>query len=114
MNVIEFLFARYAEEEATAKAAISGQVDWKNGWGYEGRALTPHVGIIHEPVQAAHVVYWAPARVLADVEAKRRVVAAIEKHRDGEWGDDPIHERVLYALASAYSTHPDYSQRWKP
>lgn len=79
LTIADFLLARIAEDEATARAGISGQADPENGWGYEGSALTPHVGIIHEPLQAAHITRWHPARVLAECAAKRQIV---EFHRD--------------------------------
>lgn len=72
--LVEFLNARIADDKREARAAISGQADPENGWGVEGRAVTPHVGIIHEGVQRAHVAKWNPARVLAECEAKRRIV----------------------------------------
>lgn len=100
MNVIEFLLARYAEEEAAAKAAGAGYDPYEFAEPFHCDDQGSHVGM-------------APARVLADVEAKRRVVAAIEEHQV-LWETSTVREAVLYALASAYSTHPDYSQRWKP
>lgn len=45
----------------------------------DGGALTPHVGIAHEDVQGTHIAYWHPYRVLADVTAKRRLIAFHEK-----------------------------------
>lgn len=116
MNVIEFLLARYAEEEAAARAAQEGPWDIEET-DNELRSAQPHrgeIGYIYLQTDRAFIAMHDPTAVLADVEAKRRVVAAIEEHRENEWDGDPIHERVLYALASAYSTHPDYSQRWKP
>jgi hypothetical protein len=59
------------------------------------------------------------SRVLADCEAKRRIV---ERHRSkpdtGGWycagcGDDwPCED--LRDLASVYADHPDYDEAWRP
>lgn len=84
-DLIAFLRARLDECESAARAAFSGQADPENGWGesrthgYAGVTITPHVGHIHEDVQAAHVVKWNPARVLADVAAKRQITEAYER-----------------------------------
>lgn len=79
MELVEFLKERLDEDEAAARAGISGQADPENGWGYiqdgvSRGALTPHVGIIHEYIQAAHIIRWHPTRVLAEVAAKRRII----------------------------------------
>lgn len=86
MPLIEFLTARLDEEEKAARAAMSSQADPENGWSYEktqgqrdGGVLTPHVGIAHEDTQGTHIAYWHPYRVLADIEAKRRLIAFHEK-----------------------------------
>lgn len=85
-TVAAFVTARLDEEEKAARAAISSQADPENGWGYEktqgqrdGGVLTPHVGIAHEDTQGTHIAYWHPYRVLADIEAKRRLIAFNEK-----------------------------------
>ena len=67
--------------------AFSGQMDPENGWGEDGRAVTPRVGVIHEDIQRAHVVKWNPARVLAECNAKRRIV---ERHAPHELPLGPI------------------------
>lgn len=124
-GIAAFVLARIDEDEAIARAGISGQEDPENGWGYEGRALTPHVGIIHEAAQAAHVTRWHPARVLAECAAKRAIVDAawedsvmldVEYHLRGRErleadGDYPD---TLRHLASIYADHPDYDPAWAP
>lgn len=94
-SIIEFLEARITEDEDAATAGISSQEDPENGWGYEGRALIPHVGIIHEPVQAEHITRWHPYRVLAECAAKRAIIA---QHQ--AWP-------VLAEQAPEYSTSDD-------
>lgn len=80
MTLTEFLLARITEDEAAARAGISGQADPENGWGlveYQGMAgltLAPHVGHVHERVQGEHIIRWHPYRVLAECAAKRRIM----------------------------------------
>jgi hypothetical protein len=52
---------------------------------------------------AAHIARHDPARVLADVKAKRAIIG-------DEWSDPGWD--VLCALASAYADHPDYREEW--
>jgi hypothetical protein len=131
-DLVQWLREQYAEDEQTARRAISGQVDWEEGWGAErpeGRGQTiivPHVGLIHEAVQAEHVARWNPARVLREIEAKRGVlrqyldlreqvrnpVSAENRARaralQGELGD------VLRLLALPYADRPGYRDEWRP
>ncbi|MGW8485361.1 DUF6221 family protein [Streptomyces sp. NPDC055886] len=49
---------------------------------------------------AQHVALYDPARVLREIEAKRRILAS---HARGSW---PCHH--LRDLASPYTDHPDF------
>jgi hypothetical protein len=52
-----------------------------------------------------HIARHDPARVLADVEAKRRIV---------EWDvEQPVDRGVLNILASVYADHPDFREEWR-
>lgn len=116
-TIADFLLARIDEDEAVARAGVSGQADPENGWGYGGfgspNALTPHVGIIHERVQADHITRWHPARVLAECAAKRAIVESW-READKMYGGDAgaYMDGVLRALASVYDDHPDYDPAW--
>ena len=135
-DLVAFLNARLDEDEQQARAAISGQVDWENGWGesktpgFPGVGIVPHVGRIHEDVQAAHVAKWNPARVLADVEAKRRILAehavdaglfcrtcfdpgTLDRYPD-EFSQRRFPCPTLRLLALPFASHPDYRDEWKP
>lgn len=64
------------------------------------------------PTIAAHVARYDPARVLAAVDATRRVVDAAERRlREAA---DPLAVAVLRALALPYADHADYRVRWRP
>ncbi|MFD0408613.1 DUF6221 family protein [Kitasatospora sp. NPDC127116] len=55
-----------------------------------------------------HIARHDPARVLADVDAKRRVLADVESFtEDGALA-------VLQLLALPYADHPDYRPEWAP
>lgn len=65
-----------------------------------------------------------PRRVLADIEAKRRIISLAwdkEETIEGEWGmgydRQQMAERgqypdILRAMASVYVDHPSFDERW--
>ncbi|MFB7647108.1 DUF6221 family protein [Streptomyces sp. NPDC056084] len=66
--------------------------------------------------RATHIARHDPARILADVEAKRQIL-------DGIVGADPggayitanfTAGDVLGLLALPYADHPDYREEWRP
>lgn len=66
-----------------------------------------------------HVVRYGPARVVRDVEAKRRLIARCVESIEGQgiWGEDSqqaLAEDTLALLAHPYSDHPDYDPSWSP
>lgn len=89
----------------------------------------PHMILNHvqeiEPAVAGHIARHDPARVLREVEAKRRIVGLagpiVEAVPEDDWGET-MHETamaealrpVLRLLALPYADHPDYRQEWKP
>ncbi|MCX5522182.1 DUF6221 family protein [Streptomyces bobili] len=146
-GLVEFLRARLDEDETTAEAARRQvaeracpppQVDeWETGagqwrvvpWLYSGRAEADFAqwGRIEIATLAKdHIARHDPARVLADVAAKRRILddvlptmQADEVSIAGEWGvgPDPVREAsddLLSLLALPYAEHPDYREEWKP
>jgi hypothetical protein len=145
MTLAEFLLARIAEDEAVAQAAIRPEP--VKGWSPprvdDGRWATDHgmyeervegIGITiydeggHSVEQAEHIARYDPARVLADCEAKRRIVAL---HGADKWGrfcltcddeESDVPERcpvdypcsTLRALALPYADHPDMTKDPSP
>ena len=79
-ELVRWLREQLDEETEAAQLAFSGQADPENGWGahrpewQKQTTITPHVGVIHEAVQADHIVRWNPARVLAEINAKRQLL----------------------------------------
>jgi hypothetical protein len=109
MTLVEFLTARLDEDEAVAERLRSSSVG--DPWGWQPNRL--------ETCEKRRVDY-PPARVLADVKAKRAIVA---EHVNGEaWCDfcrgglesDWCTCRTLRHLATAYADHPDYDATWAP
>lgn len=108
MKLTEFLLARIAEDEAAAMDSLErGFGDWE--W-------LADLGVNYEA--RTHMVRHHPARVLAECEAKRRIVdAARADYEDSlQSGDDTtsLAEEVLRVLALPYSDHPDYDEAWRP
>jgi len=126
MTLTEFLLARIAEDEALARAAYDHDswsvVEDGNGdpWvvqtdvtGQEWRvAMVPRV-------PAEHIAQWDPARVLAECEAKRQIVA-LHSAEPGQHPDFCGHDLrelpcpTLRALALPYIDSTDYQPEWKP
>lgn len=83
---------------------------------------------LREDVAAGHMVragYYDSAELLADVEAKRRIVDACEETLAKEDSWDPqldggngeefgLARFTLKSLALAFADHPDYDEAWRP
>ena len=137
MTRTEFLAARYDEEEAAAKACQSPS-PWKaathpsDHWivtDATGDALIYDEGT---PTleEAAHIALHDPARVLREVEAKRKILAEhapLERPgtvtpvicrvcwtspKEGPLEGDAWPCFTVASLAAVWSDHPDYRQEW--
>jgi Family of unknown function (DUF6221) len=132
-DLTEFLLARIAQDEAVAREVEKEQarvhgIIWGGGqpdrdrsfWAdYDGAGPSVSVG---------------PARVLAECEAKRRIIAsrswpeprAVRKGGEGDDYDvydygDSIHfahknappDLILRLLALPYADHPDFRAEWR-
>lgn len=98
MTITEFLLARIAEDEAEAAKAGSF-TPWDRPF---------------ERDDYGHLLVQ-PGRVLAECDAKRRIVEVAEGwrwERDG-MGPDPKSDEVLRLLAQPYADHPDYREEWR-
>ncbi|GAA2008246.1 DUF6221 family protein [Nocardioides kribbensis] len=146
MTLIEFLTARLDEDETVAReCAEVFPTPWEiadRGWRVRiYSAPVPDLGDHAEPgwervpvvmevepdrnledpkwlsERVEHIARHDPARVLAEVAAKRAIVEGavnyspeLEHGDNGEWAL----EMTLQALASVYVDHPDYRDEWKP
>lgn len=127
MTIVEFLRARLDEEAEAARAANDAPGRWiPDGYGNVNAAeiatsgpTVTHIATAETGAIAVHIVRHSPARVLREVDAKRKRLAEYEAVLDGL--DLGVHEdRVLHETAFAmvaadaevYSDHPDYDTAW--
>jgi hypothetical protein len=118
-----FLLARIAEDEQAARASLAWASEtpdqrWSadDGALLDGRSDTM-ASYVGDDV-APHIARWDPARVLAECDAKRRVVEDNWAEWEGVYGapnycSSKIDE-IFRLLALPYADHPDYQQEWKP
>jgi hypothetical protein len=121
LTLTEFLLARLDEDEEIARECVRLGVDVGDlsGW----------VEISGKGTDATEALFsrFSPARVLADCEAKRRIVeratAAEEALRQPGLDDSAYFIRLscrdswrlaVADLALSYADHPDYRQEWRP
>lgn len=128
-----FLRARWDEEEQAALAVPVGRptcappAHWSTGadpGGEKRWVLGTHEDIdARTPEAAEHIARHDPARTLAEVEAKRRILdhCADMLRPDSAWGGptgpediDPGAWYVLRLLSLPYADHPDYRDEWRP
>lgn len=127
LAIADFLEDRLSEEALLAKAAAGESPEWvysseetidgenvyftvtaKNGTAWEPDYFLSIIEDHRDADRADHIARWSPARVLADVEAKRAMVRELVFDGAGprEW--------LLRQLAAPYASHPKYRQEWKP
>lgn len=136
-DLIAFLRARLDEDETAAQAATWGP--WTVGPTFGGENNRVYVkpdgpgidtigtcviaGQISNMPQwranAQHIARWDPARALAEVEAKRRMVDHVSQELEDRGADNPWWYSdkltpILEALALPYADHPDYREEWRP
>ncbi|WP_158715739.1 MULTISPECIES: DUF6221 family protein [Streptomyces] len=125
-DLVQFLRDRLAEDEQAARRAGSsfrqigetGVIVATDGDRAEECASANWSGI------AEHIVRHDPARVLREVEAKRRLLTDyVENAADLDTQHAPDMDYVgradgletaLQHLATAYADHPDYRDNWRP
>lgn len=144
-DLVAFLTARYDEEQRLAEAATAGPweasenliggLQWVGIFAptLEGRHVALDVGRITTRETADYVAAHDPARVLADIAAKRAILRTLAQLRtDGEQAaeaitaDTPLElsGAVLLGmcgapgviekrLAAPYASHPDFQAEWR-
>jgi hypothetical protein len=105
-ELVEFLLARIADDETFAEM-VAGVP--KISAGESRRVQEGNATFI--PLNLAS----SPSRVLAECEAKRRIVAGLTgvlgQSRQREQRQNA--ETTLRHLAAVYADHPDYRQEWR-
>lgn len=131
MTLPEFLALRLAEDERMAKA-VAGSGHWSpyieggdDGWAIEDDEAGDPGAIIGDEAMAKHIARHDPARVLREVEARRRLIHRYERavaasesvvaFVNGQ--DDGYRQACLDATRDAveeYDGHPEYLEEWRP
>ena len=121
MTLTDFLLARIAEDEAVARN-VPGDGEfctWNRSWDMsptrdlvvDGERVAPLPMSIDE-----HICRWDPARVLAECQAKRRIVEMYEARVEQDHLTVQAHATglllALRALAQPYADHPDFDPAW--
>lgn len=124
MDLSTFLLARLDEDEQIARAATGWATGWTvdaapdGTWYIDPGHQRDDTGNVRARADADHIARHDPARVLAEVEAKRQIVAPHRGTHRCEWGDVTMDNqctaRLLRLLALPYADHPDYLAEWKP
>ena len=119
LTLPDFLLARIAEDEEVAQAATHQKIAGPShgNWNVDSALLMAN-GML-ERVDRLHIARHDPARVLAECEAKRQIVAiATEATRmvdsspaDHRAASDA--ESILRTLALSYVDHGDYREEWR-
>jgi hypothetical protein len=121
-SLADFLLARIDEDEQAARLATGAGPDWRAESGtVSDPAAGRTIAEARAPELAACIARWDPARVLAECEAKRRIV---EQWRTAEreseaYASPPLgpalgYRAVARFLALPYSDHPDHRDEWRP
>lgn len=142
MDIAEFLEARWAERAAVAKGAPGWKLEHWTAIKYASKDSGRNWRVDAEPrcvvdavaaEDAEHIALNDPAAVLADIEAKRAILA---EHRpsypvtypkpsgqptcttchDGgfDWEPPAWPCRTVRLLIAPFAAHPDYDQTWRP
>lgn len=128
MRIDEFLLARVAEDEAVARDAIReiGRIEWVSE--FAKPSITSAGPLWCDPDGMGVHVATEPARVLAECEAKRRVVAEHDAahilHDQGPPKPCSVDVgttrtalvwpcRTMRILAAVYADHPDFDPAWR-
>lgn len=115
MLLTAFVLDRLAEDTKAA-AAASGDLgrEWTGDGGnvYSGHP-TMVVADCLDAAPASHIARHDPARVMADIEAKRRIVEAYLYLAND--ADMRVHAWTfaIRCLALPYAAHPDYRPEWE-
>ena len=136
-DLAEWLEAQIAEDERRARAAIQDRSwysrsddsetekddgVWTTGEHAMDEREVTGIGIQiydeggHTLEQAVHIATWDPARVLAECEAKRRIIETarlmIDRYAGGMLLD--FARETIRIQALPYADRPGYREEWRP
>ncbi|MFB4306959.1 DUF6221 family protein [Actinomadura sp. GTD37] len=140
-DLVAFLHARMAEDEQAAydadRSIGRGHLEWsyQDDGDLGGKVVASGVDLVPDVTTGPgqHIARHDPARVLAEVDSKRRIMAEHNLtpaaapppngptfgcetcHDHPEYGIGPLGEcDTLKHLALAYAWHKDYQKEWRP
>ena len=116
-ELVKFARARLDDDEAYARNAFGEHNDAKPDWHEPSSGLLDvgdgdHI-VTNDSQVSRFMERFDPARVLAEVEAKRKLIEQHIGYYGG--GDDefwPV--QTLRLLALPYADHPEYDESWRP
>lgn len=137
VDLVQWLRAQLDEDERIARAVEDRSAPWDGQWMADGnsavRTFNGHVLFYRhderplKPGLADHVAEHDPARVLREIDAKRKILAecsywydrvnasATEKHPQPDLGARfEVAMPILLLLALPYSDRPGYREEWAP
>lgn len=124
-ELLQFLRDRTIEDKQAAKRAKPGPW-YADGGGVYATDPTDEV-VSYTESSAPHIARHNPARVLTEIDAKRRIIADYEdaeRSLTAAAPGTPPHDimtgatntlrRTLRLLALSYADHPGYREEWRP
>lgn len=109
MTIVEFIEARIAEDEETAK--YSGGDSWTDDDRFNRVDVTE--GYIETSHHGAHIARHDPARVLRQCAAIRELVKiASDVEAMYSIPAEDAADSIRKTIAAIWSDHPDYQQEW--
>jgi hypothetical protein len=125
MTLTDFLLARIAEDQAMVHEADAEKPPFPLTWPTSGMPRDTEVLYALERAGFGDdfigmvLVAADSARVLAECEAKRRIV---ENYQNSQQSDYPDYhggylsglEDAMYSLVLPYADHADYQEDWRP
>lgn len=116
IELVDFLLSAIAEDERRAEVAANLHADEppERSWdtivrGLEDAGWDPRAaGRLDQ-----HVTTWDPARVLAECDAKRRIVAEYTE-TSATYDELATMEAVLRLMALPYAHLKGYREEWRP
>lgn len=135
-DLVAFLRARLKDDEDTAEATRQASLSWRN-FDMDGElrddANAGTVCIVPADEDRAHIARWDPQRVIAEVAAKRKLIARggpFCTSGCGDPGNEPMNPDTNWTtplehhcdcgayeaakvLALPYADHPDYDEAIK-
>jgi hypothetical protein len=110
-DLATWLLAQLDDEERAARAVQEGFAS------YDGDGRPSYSDIDGMPArEAEHIARWDPARVLAEVDVRRRILELYGVSTDRQL--DPtaweLMKHAVRALALPYADRPGYREEWRP